>query len=64
MLLAGLLLYSVFLLHCVVGWLVIVLCVPSTLCCGLLVCVMSPFYTVLFVGLCSCRCFIVLLVDL
>ena len=56
------------LLQYVVGWFVIVFCVPSTLCCGLVgVCVMSPFYTalgwfvivfcpfytVLFVGLCS-----------
>ena len=39
-------------LHGVVGWSVIVFCVPSTLCCGF-VGVLCPFYTVLLVGLCS-----------
>ena len=33
------------------AWSVIVFCVPSTLCCGL-VGVLCPFYTVLWVGLC------------
>ena len=46
----GLLLCSVYLLHCVVGGLVF--CVPSTLSCGL-VSVLCPFYTVLWVSLCS-----------
>ena len=40
------------LLHCVVGWSMIVFCVPSKLCYWL-VCVLCPFYTVLWVGLCS-----------
>ena len=43
---------SVSLLHFVVGWSVIVLCVPSTLCCGL-VSVLYPLYTVMWVGRCS-----------
>ena len=45
---------SVSLLHCVVGWSVIVFCAFSTLCCGLVYdCVLCPFYTLLWVGWCS-----------
>ena len=46
---------SVSLLHCDVGWLVFVFCVFSTLCCGLVsVCVLFPFYAVMWVGRCLC----------
>ena len=44
---------SVSFIHCVVSW--FVFCVPSTLFCGLVcVCVLCPFYTVLWVGQCLC----------
>ena len=45
------------LLHCVVGCSVFVLCVPSTLCCGLICdCVLCPFFTVLMAVQCCVMC--------
>ena len=48
---------SMSLLYCCVGWLVFLFSVLSTLCCGLVsICVLCPFYSVLWVGLCFVLC--------